>query len=221
MKKIVIFYSFIITTIMALMGFIGAINYQELLSAVLFFPIASYFWFLILPKNNKAIVIPQIKKAISSGVEPLKAEKEEDINVYREINISGKLDKDRRMFIKFIGSAGLSVFFLSIFTKRAQAAFFGSAPGPGTVGIKDSAGSLIDPAKHHPTDGYKISRLDDSSPAYYGFTNKDAGWFIMKEDSSGNYTYAVGSTDFDDSWEDRNLTPIEGGPTFQEYSDAF
>jgi hypothetical protein len=43
----------------------------------------------------------------------------------------------------------------------------------------------------------------------------------MKEDASGNYTYAVGSTDFDDSWEDRNLTPIQGGPTFQEYSDAF
>ena len=62
----------------------------------------------------------------------------------------------------------MTVFLFSIFTKRAQAAFFGSVPGPGIVGLKDSSGVRIDPAKHHPTDGYKINRIDDDSlPSNY------------------------------------------------------
>ncbi|HJX01705.1 MAG TPA: hypothetical protein VJ348_00850 [Candidatus Humimicrobiaceae bacterium] len=224
MKKIIIFYSFVLTTIMAMMGFLSAKSYPQLLSAILFYPLAFYFWVLIIPKRKNAIRIPQVgpsgaKKDIPQVEVPLKLHKEEDID-FEDVKIGRHVDKDRRMFLKLIGSAGASVFLLSIFTKRAQAAFFGSVPGPGTVGIKDTTGALIDPAVKQPTDGYKISRLDDSSPAYYGFTNKEAAWFIMKEDSLGNYTYAVGSSGFDSNWTNRNVAPPVG-PTYGEYFDKF
>ncbi len=93
---------------------------------------------------------------------------------------------------------------MAMFTKKAQAAFFGSVPGPGTVAIKNSAGVQIDPAEAHPTDGYEITEIDDtSSPAYYGFLKKNGYWYIMKEDSTGAYRYSKGTTAFTTNWTNR------------------
>jgi hypothetical protein len=118
----------------------------------------------------------------------------------------GVSDLDRRAFLKLIGSAGMAVFLLQLFSGKANAAFFGSVPGPGTVGIKDSGGNLIDPAISQPTDGYKISQIDDASATvqYFGFVNKDGAWYIQKEDSSeGTYRYTKGSSNFATNWTNR------------------
>lgn len=116
------------------------------------------------------------------------------------------------MFLKLIGTAGVGVFMMSVFTKKAQAAFFGSAPGPGTVAIKNIAGDKIDPAEKQPTDGYKIAQLDDSTPAYYGFTNKEGAWFIMREEATGAYRYAKGDNNFSTlGWPKRNTDELTYG----------
>jgi hypothetical protein len=155
------------------------------------------------------------KKAIKKkGVQ--KAEKENVIEG-EEVTLKEKFDIDRRTFLKLIGSAGMTLFLFSIFTKKAQAAFFGSNPGPGIVGIKDSEGTLIDPAIKHPTDGYKIAELDDSTPAYYGFVDKDGNWFIMKE-ASGQYKYykkLPTDDDFGTEW------PNRGGFSYQYFDAIF
>jgi len=62
-----------------------------------------------------------------------------------------RVDIDRRQFLKLISSAGLTLFLFSIFAKRAQAAFFGSVPGSGTVALKDTTGTPIDPAIKTPS----------------------------------------------------------------------
>jgi hypothetical protein len=195
MKKLLIYYSFIISSILAGLGLLGADNYPQLISGVLFYPLALYFFLQIVPdKRAKALKVPQIvvaPKEDFTKLEKLEPEK------------GRKFDFDRRTFIKLIGSAGVSVFLLSIFTKRAEAAFFGSVPGPGTVSLKDTSGTQIDPAEKTPTDGYNISQLDDSSPAYYGYTDKDGNWYIIKEDSDGNYRYANGSSSFSTNWTNR------------------
>lgn len=124
---------------------------------------------------------------------------------------AGISDRDRRLFLKLIGSTSLSLVFMALIGKRsAQAAFFGSMPGPGTVSLKDSAGTPIDPAEEHPTDGYKISQLDDTSSvtyAYYGFVNKNGNWYIQRETLSGlnagDYRYFKGADSFSGNWEDR------------------
>lgn len=194
MKKILVYYSFIVITLVTTAGFFGSRTIPELISAVLFFPLAVYFGVKILPKKQKALSIPEIPDLIEEEILGPETEPPKK---------SSSFDADRRMFIKLIGSAGLSVFLLSIFTKRAGAAFFGSVPGPGTVALKDTAGVQIDPSQHHPTDGYKISELDDSSPAYYGFVRRDGAWFIMKEGTGGDYRYSKGSSSFSTNWTNR------------------
>ena len=186
---------------MVLAGFLSAESTPQLISAVMFYPLAMYFTLLILPKRNRAIVIP---KTIT--VRPTKVLKTETTIEKLEKVDDTKLDKERRAFLKAIGTAGMTIFMLSIFTKKAQAAFFGSMPGPGTVALKDIAGNKINPAEKHPTDGYRIAELDDSTPAYYGFINKDGAWFIMR-DNNGTYKYITGSTGFSSAWSGKGDEP--------------
>jgi len=217
MKKLLIYYNFIVVTLMIIAGFFGTSNLAQLASAALFFPLSAYFLFLVLPNKNKAIVFPELKKVEKtkkekSKTEILKAEKIEDDPDKK------RMDANRRAFVKLIGSAGMTVFLFSIFTKKAQGAFFGSVPGPGTIALKDSTDTVIDPAIKLPTDGYKISEIDDSSPAYYGFVNKDGEWFIMKESSAGQYKYykKTGSdNDFTTDW------PSRAGFSYQYFDSIF
>lgn len=114
-------------------------------------------------------------------------------------------DKTRRQFLKIIGGGGVSLFLMMfVFKDKANAAFFGSAPGPGVVSVKNIAGEKIDPAEKQPTDGYNVSEIDDSnSPAYYGFVHQNGAWYIAKEDSSGAYRYVSGASAFSTSWTNR------------------
>jgi hypothetical protein len=218
MKKLLIYYNFIIVSLMIVAGFLGTGSYAQLASAALFFPLAAYFLFLVLPNKNKAIIFPQPEetrqtKKKKAKTEILKAEKIEDDGPEKK-----RMDANRRAFIKLIGSAGVSLFLFSVFTKRAQGAFFGSVPGPGVVALKDTSGAQIDPAIKLPTDGYKISEIDDSSPSYYGFVDKDGEWFIMKESSTGQYKYykKTGTDDtFTVEW------PNRGGFTYLYFDSIF
>jgi hypothetical protein len=206
-RKLLTYYSFILVTIMAVTGFVGTSSIPQLISAILFCPMAIYFWALVLPKKNKKLLIPAINLAnqterITEG----KVEKLEE-----EVVLSKKFGKgfdvDRRMFLKLIGSTGLMVFIFSIFSQKAEGAFFGSVPGPGTVALKDTTGVQVDPAIKTPTDGYKIARVDDSVPAYYGFIRKDGAWFIMREESDGTYKYAKGASNFSSTgWNNRGTS---------------
>ncbi len=211
MKKIIIYYSFIMVTVMTLTSFLKAQSTAQIISAVIFFPLFAYFMELVVPKKRKAIIIAPIvlpvkktpKKSFiaksTKDQEKIEPSKVEDGEVVEE-----GVDNDRRVFLKIIASAGAGLFMMSVFTKKTHAAFFGSVPGPGTIAVKDSTGTVIDPAIKTPTDGYKISEIDDaSSPAYYGFVDKTGAWFVMKEDSSGAYRYTKGDTSFSTNWTNR------------------
>lgn len=194
MTKLLVFYSFILTSLMATVGFLTAHTVAEILSALLFFPLALYFALIFFPQKSTALVLP---KAESSTGRKSRIGKKTDLAK------PPSFDPDRRAFLKIIGTAGLTLFLFSVFTKRAHGAFFGSMPGPGTVALKDSQGTVIDPAISTPTDGYKISDIDSSTPAYYGFTNKAGKWFIMKEGTSGDYRYKKGDTSYSTNWTNR------------------
>jgi hypothetical protein len=185
MKKLVIFYSFILTTFMAISGLLSASNYLELITAILFTPIAIYFFLLMLPTKSKTINIDLIEPIVDAVPEVLKRVKNPDY------------DPERRKFLKLIGAAGGSLFLMTIFTRSAEASFFGSMPGPGTLALKNTSGTQIDPAEKKPTDGYNITEIDDSGvDIYYGFVNKDGAWYIQKELSTGAYRYIKGTSDF-------------------------
>lgn len=178
---------------MVISGFLGASSTPQLVSALLFYPMLVYFFSLVTPKKQKSITPPQISKG-----EVGKPAFEE---VKLKLEKPKSFDVNRRAFLKLIGTAGASLFLFSIFTKKAQAAFFGSVPGPGTVAIKNKTGEQIDPAEKSPTDGYAISQLDaDGSPAYYGYIDKNGAWYIMKENADGSYVYVRGSSGFAAGW---------------------
>jgi hypothetical protein len=125
--------------------------------------------------------------------------------VSEETIFSSVQDNQKRQFLKIIGGSGASLLMMLFFMpKQANAAFFGSTPGPGVVGVKDSSGNKIDPAEKKPTDGYSISELDDSSsPSYYGFVHKNGSWYISRESATGTYRYSKGSSDFSTNWTNR------------------
>lgn len=219
MKTIIIYYCSILIIAMTVMSFLRAESIAQIISAIIFFPLAAYFidqvmtqkpsrsliamyHFLLGKRNSRSTSLSKIDsgEALSLTKSPT-SEPVEEGEVVKE-----GFDIDRRMLLKIIGSAGTGLFMMSLFTTKSHAAFFGSTPGQGTIGVKDTTGALIDPAIKTPTDGYKISEVDDaSSPAYYGFVDKTGAWFIMKEESSGAYRYSKGSSNFSTNWTGRAL----------------
>jgi hypothetical protein len=152
------------------------------------------------PKRKKIVEPAIFEQAVAKPTQAILAGEAEE-----GIPLPGVDDSNRRLFLKLVGSTGLSIFFMAILGKSsAQAAFFGSVPGPGTVGVKNIAGSPIDPAEAQPTDGYTITEVDDSTtPSYYGFVHKTGAWYITKEDSTGGYRYAKGPSAFSTGWTGR------------------
>ena len=59
---------------------------------------------------------------------------------------------------------------------------------------------------------YKISDIDDLSDfKYYGFVNREGGWYITREDLTAHtYRYATGETDYPTNWENRKTTIVYG-----------
>lgn len=201
-NRILIIYSFFICLFLTVIGIFSAKNTNQLLTSFIYLPLIFYFGTKMLhfikPSTHKTVV-----KKKKSSLPAVSTDKEKAI--VPEI-VPGVADNDKRLFLKLIGSSGVSLLLMALFTKKAQAAFFGSVPGPGVVAIKDSAGNKIDPAEKNPTDGYEITEIDDSSsPAYYGFVKKTGAWYIMEEDSTGAYRYAKGDSLFSVAWEGKEL----------------
>ncbi len=196
-KQIILYYGLFICLLLTIAGIISAKNFNDLLSSFIYIPLIFFFTTQLLHKKvTTKKQTPKITKPASTKViTPTQIISSDTPNI---------ADNDKRLFLKLVGSAGFSLLFMAMFTKKAQAAFFGSVPGPGTVAIKNTAGVQIDPSQEHPTDGYEITEIDDaSSPSYYGFLKKNGNWYIMKEDSTGAYRYSKGTTAFTTNWTNR------------------
>jgi hypothetical protein len=197
-----------------IVGFLSATSYIQLITAALFFPLFAYFAVRVFPRRAHAIHLPKEPVVVIQPAGTTKSQEKMDPQTLK-LKKEG-VDIDRRMFLKLIGTAGISLFLFSLFTKKAEAAFFGSVPGPGTVSLKDAAGNKIDPAEKQPLDGYRINQIDDSEIAYYGFTNKDGAWFILRsDDTTGDFRYVKGSSGFSTSWGTR------ASLTYDYYNNVF
>lgn len=199
------YLSFIVACWVVLVAFITAQTYLQLAGAVLLFPLIVYFIFKIFPrKARRHSKRAETAAQQSAAVQPM-AKSAEKIGIEsRSISIS---DIDKRVFLKLIGGAGVALFLFSIFNKRAENTLFKNlAPSqaPGAVSIQDNAGNKINPAQTQPTDGYRISEIDDDVISFHGFTNKDGAWYIMKGSAeSGAFRYVIGSSNFPENWTKR------------------
>jgi hypothetical protein len=197
MNKIIITYSsFVISCLVVILAFITATTYIQLAVAILLYPLLVFFTYKILPQKLKH----SSKRTTSQPT--MKAEIATD-TLTRNIGIS---DIDKRVFLKLIGSAGVFLFLFSLFNKKSEGLFFKSLPGTvtGMVTLQDAAGNKINPAQTQPFDGYKITEIDDNVVSFYGFTNKDGYWYVMKVDTNtGSFRYATGQSNFPGNWQDR------------------
>lgn len=225
-KTLLLIYNLALCLIFTLTGTIFAKSSPQLVNSLIFLPLVFYFslaLFRHLRANAAVKKTAQVAKPTSAALAK-KADQSLTPNP-EEPALEGEAVKDvpevdRRIFLKLIGSAGISLFMLALFTKKAQAAFFGSVPGPGTIALKDTAGVKIDPAKHHPTAGFKISQIDDTSSAtyaYYGFLDKTGAWYLQREQltgaDAGQYLYSTGSSGFSTAWINR-VSPTPAYATF-------
>ncbi len=58
MKKILIYYNFIIVFLIVLAGFLDAQTPTQLLSALPFIPLVVYFGIFVLPRQRRVIILP-------------------------------------------------------------------------------------------------------------------------------------------------------------------
>ncbi len=192
--KLLLYYDFIIVNIMAISGFLGATNTAELISAALFIPLAAYFWILVLPKRGKKLDQDFVEAKTEEKAPEVVSETKEEPTIEKDF------DMDRRTFIKLVGSVGVGVFFLSLFTKKVENTFFGNANvGALPEGTTQNAATAVSDS----TLGYKISEIDDSNPTYFGYIDRTGRWYIMKETDTGSFRYARGEENFTKNWKNR------------------
>lgn len=204
-RKILIYSSFIIASVLVVGAFITATSYAQLAVAILFYPLLVYLALKTFPRTTK--IYNQSTIPVTAAIQPSVKQAEITMPSKGE-NMIGITDVDKRVFLKLIGSVGFSLFLFSIFNKKAEGLFFKNLPGPGASGnvsLEDISGKKIDPAQSQPTDGYRISEIDDNLITFYGFTNKDGAWFIMKEDTdTGSFRYSRGDSSFPSNWTNRD-----------------
>lgn len=190
--SLLLIYNLLATSLILILNFIYTRSFIQFIISLLYLPYPFYFFLTIKDWYQK------LKPAVK--VQPA----ESPVSLIED---KKNVDQNRRQFLKLVGGTSLSVIFLSLFNpKKAEAAFFGSVPGPGTVSLKDATGAKINPAEKQPTDGYKISQVDDDSyPAYYGYVHSSGAWYIMREDDSGDFRYSKGNSNFSSNWTTRTL----------------
>ncbi len=197
-RKILTCCSLVIASLVVIVAFVTARTYTQLAVGILLYPLLIYFAFKAFPR--KAWIYP-LKKPATAIQPSVKLAEKAGTDKRENVGIS---DTNKRAFLNMIGGAGISFLLFSIFNKKIGGIFAKSLPGSGRVSLETIDGNKIDPAQSQPTDGYRISEVDEDVITFFGFTNKDGAWFVMKEDTdTGSFRYARGSTDFPGNWTNR------------------
>jgi len=211
MRKILTYSSFLITSLLVILGFVTATTYTQLGVAVIFYPLIAFFAYKLFITGNlfqaplivKGGKVPKISVKLPLVI-PAEKPKVVTAEVSKEdVSIA---DIDKRAFLKLIGATGVSFFLFSLLNKRTEGLFFGEGKSTslGISALKDITGNKINPAERQPTDNYLISEIDDSYITFYGFTGKNGSWYIMKENpDDGSFRYIKGESDFPNYWASR------------------
>ena len=193
LRRALIYYCFIVTTTVVGVGFLSSRNFPQVVSSLVFSPMAIYFLLLVWPHRKAALLLPIGAKTASKKSEFKLLPATEP-----------KIDVNRRDFLKLIGSAGILALILGLFGRRGGIGNLLGNVNLESVALKDTAGNIVNPAQDSPTDGYSISQVDDSVPAYFGFVNKEGAWFVMREGEDSSFRYVKGDTNFGINWTSRS-----------------
>jgi hypothetical protein len=190
MKKVLTYISFAVASIAIVLMFVTAQTYEQLVVAILSYPILAYLSLNLFKKKTRVIQTNTLENP------PQAIQVEEEVQ-------SDSFDLDKRAFLKLLGAAGMSFFFFSLFKGRGTPLGLGSSGGA-TI-IENTSGQKINPAEKKPTDGYYISEIDDGDISFFGYINTEGAWYIMRQDNhSTSIRYVRGESDFAGSWSRRS-----------------
>lgn len=195
MTKKLTYSGFVLASLLVVLVFVTAKSYSQLAFAAVLYPPLILSALNIFPRNPTRQ--PKITIQPPPGLENDRSKTPK-----QKLEPTFVADIDKRAFIKLIGATGVSFFLFSLLGRRAESFFFGRTGqfGINQTGSSDQTG-LAGPS---PTDGYKISEIDEGIITYYGFINKEGAWLIMREDSdTSNFRYVKGNSDFPGNWSNR------------------
>lgn len=201
-KNLTIYSSFIIASLVVIAVFLTATTYIQLVIAIVLYPLIAYFGFKAFPRKMRTFYqVTPTKPLVVSTETTMPAGRQVETVKTEKLGIA---DIDKRLFLKLIGGTGTAFFLYSIFNKKTNL-FQGIAPAaPELTALKDTSGNKIDPAQTQPTDGYRISEIEDNAISFYGYTNTDNAWYIMRVDTdTGSIRYARGDGNFPGNWTGR------------------
>lgn len=219
MQRILLTYtSFVIACLAVIAAFVTATSYAQLTMAIILYPVLIFFAYKMLPLHSRKRLDESDDFAFETITPPQPKQAKE---TKKESSSKGLpiADLDKRMFLKLIGGAGITLFILSLFNKKSENLFLGNNNNlsrQDKIFLEDASGKKINPAENHPTDGYNICEIEDDLIAYYGYTNHEGNWFIMKVDSdNGSFRYAKGDVNFPSAWGSRKKI------SYDYYSNVF
>src|SRR3989344_3538291 len=189
MSKTITYSGLVISGLLVILAFVTAKKYTQLAGAVVLYPLVAYFALKAIPRGKR------VTPAITINI-PVRHVPKTKTVTRNKVDVA---DIEKRTFLRLVGAAGVSFFLFSLFGRRVESLLFGQALEPKVTG--DTPNKETGPAQPLPTDGYRISEIDDSDVTFYGFVNQDGAWFIMKENpESGSFRYAKGDLNFQNNW---------------------
>lgn len=184
-------FSFIIVSLAIIMVFITATSYAQLAVAIILYPLLVFFAYVVFLRKFRTYT----------------SRKQETVTQHLEsrnpASNMGIADTDKRTFLKLIGGAGLFLFLFSLFNKRPEGLFFKNFPG--SLPTQNTTANQVGTNQNQlPLEGYVITEIDDNIISFYGFTNSNGGWYIMRmATETGTFRYAKGDSDFPSNWKNR------------------
>lgn len=195
MTKAITYTSFAAASLLVVYAFLTAQSYTQLTVAVILFPALAYFALKVFPRN------PQHGTSATVSIPAIPIRRVEEVRTER-VDV---VDLDKRTFLKLVGTVGVSFFVFSLLGRKVGDMLFGGAAAPNTATSQSSAANgLNNPGPTSPGSGYNVTEIDENVVSYYGFTNKEGGWLIMREDTQTNsFRYAKGNSGFPNNWSNR------------------
>ena len=182
MQKTLTYSSFAIAGVLVTVVFLTAKTYTQLAVASLLYVPLAFFAYNLFMKRTRLPDQPQV--SLQKAQEPARKEPE-------KIERAEVADMDKRVFLKLIGAAGVTFFLSSLLGKGVENILFQGEQA--TSGSSQTYGLTAD--------NYRISEIDESENAFYGFVNPSGNWFIMKEDPiNGTFRYTKGDSDLSSNW---------------------
>lgn len=201
--NILLIYALIFSTVLLLIGLVSVKKIRDFFLTMMLLPMVFYlgliFW-------NKLLML-RLKKP------------KQQKNLIKEEGDGKIVDYSKRKFLKLLAGTSLTTLLMFLLSKKdASAAFFGSRSGPNTLSVTDSRGQKIDPATNSPLDGYVIANIEENvATSYFGFTNKNGEWYIMRVDNVNNsFSYYKGESNYSTGWNNRI---IDGN--FKSFAETF